>query len=357
MSTTKTVSKRKYYWMIIYFLFGSAIPLFLFLVEFLHSVPQNMDVKTRSNFDDFIPAVLTTYSPLFIYALLAGFFLPLYIVPAYDFFKKSIRDHKINRIRNSFMLAAIGISILVTFADFFSGDSAIWEIKPPKHQPFVDQFVNATSSTTSEAKKIYKNGIDAIITKGVSNWSLTKFSYAFSVFVEAFFLNIFFSLSVLYSAFRRALRREDELEFYKRVNGLVISSLLIFVWLLLRTVNGIEKMNLYPDAALQVADMGVGLLNIFCLFIIILARITNRKVKKIADEILNFAGALGVTIGSVFAYFHKDMLVMYFGKKAALSNYLVFPIVLACIYIAFYAFAISSEYNTRNNIRPSEDEI
>lgn len=347
MTNEKAKPIRQYCWMAAYFLLGSAIPLLILWLEY-----GNAPGTTK----DFIPYVLKAYSPLFVYGWLIGFCLPLFIVPAYDFFKNAIRDKVVNRTRIFFTVTAICISLIVTVADFFGGEPAIWEVKPPHHQNYVAHFINANDTTSKEAKIFYANGLTQSLTK-FSNWSATRISYIFSVFIEALFLNIFFCTCVLYSFFRTALKRIDEIEFYKRINGLIISSMIIFVWLLFRSANYIEKLRLYPSARLQITDAAVGILNIFCLSIIVLARISDRKIKQRAQEILSLLATGGVTAGSVLAFFHRSTIDVFFGKKAGMINFIVIPIFFICIYIAYHTYAIAVDFKKRYGIREQNDEI
>lgn len=347
----------KYYWMAAYFLLGSGIPLILLFIEYGRSIPDNVSTTTVNEFREFIPDVITAYSPLFIYGCLVGFLLPLYIIPAYGFFKTSIRYGKSKRALKRFVIAAICVAVLVAIADFFGGDAAIWEIKPPKHQAFVNHFVNADKNTSIEAKTAYKEGITNTLGEGVSNWSLIRYSYFFSVLIEAFFLNVFFYLCFLYYAFRRALKFEDAQEFYKRGNGLIISSLLVFIWVILRISNGLEKSKLYPSINLHVAEIAVGVLNIMCLFAVVLARLNNKKIRKVAEDIFWLLAALGISISSIFTLLNKESLPDYFGKKAVLANYLVFPVVFLLLYAAYYIVNMGSEFNHEYNIPKDDDDF
>jgi hypothetical protein len=328
--------------MILYFLLGSAIPLILFISEFYSAVPSSK-LLPKDEYHKFIFDVITGYSPLFLYAIIIGFLLPYFLIPAYAYFKTVQFNDRINKTKKGIIKVALGISIVVGFSDFFGGEPAIWEVRPPHHESFISHFL-AANNTTDKAEKInYKNGIKECL-QTINHWSITRFSYIFSVIIEGFFLNLFFFMCFFYSTLRRPLRDNNETEYNKHINGLVISSLLIFGWLLLRAMNSTEKTKLYPDADLQVANIAIGILNILCLVIVTLCTLTNSRIRKAAESLIAIASALGISVGSVVGYINPNILVLFFGRNAAIINYIVFPIVVLLMYFSYLIIDMSKQY-------------
>jgi len=356
MSKVTWNTNSKYYWAIAYFLVGSGIPLLLLITEFRQNVPSSKTGMPVSCFEEFIQAVVTVYSPLFLYGILVGFVLPLCIIPAYEFFKVAITDPDVHKIRRRLTKIAIVVALAVALADVLGGDAAIWEVKPPAHTQFVLQFIKADTSTALKVREDYKSGIEKELSKGMGSWSFTRYAYVCSILMEAFFLNAFYFTCFLFFSFQRALKFHNETDYYKLVNGLILGSLIIFVWLLLRTMNATEKRNLYPDFALQTADIGVGLLNIVCLFIILLARLNNMKVRQRVQEVLSVLGGIGITIASFFAYFNKAWVADYFGKKSGLFGYIVFPIVFLLLWMGYYLVNLGVSYNKKYNVPDIDEE-
>jgi MFS family permease len=350
--------KIKKIWMALYLLLGGAIPLLLFLFEFSASRPAGMEPKL---YNKFIVNVIKAYSPLFLYACIGGFLLPSYVVPAYQYLKSIEVDEKIRRIMKVFARMALGVALLVAVFDFFGGEPAIWEVKPPHHQQFINHFMYADTlikkfpstvimdrtvhdslekieKISSIAKEHYKNKIVEELGKG--RWSVTRYSYFFSVVIEAFFLVSYFFLCFFYYALRRRLKIKDETLYRKQVNGLILSSLLIWFWLILRTMNSLEKDKIYPDHDLQVANAAVGMLNIICLIITVIAGVADSKIRKATESLISIFAAIGISAGSIVGFFNSDILVDFFGKKAGIQNYIVFPIVFLLLGGAFFILSL-----------------
>ncbi|MDR3680637.1 MAG: hypothetical protein P4L41_11790 [Flavipsychrobacter sp.] len=356
-------SSAKYWWMLAYFLLGGAIPLAVFLIEYLNVNLSNLTILERNEYHKFIENVIKVYSPLFIYAWVAGFFLPYYVIEAYSHFKHVIRNKKVIKTRRNVIIACISVATLVAFFDFLGGEPAIWEIKPPINISFVSYFNHADDSIphSIKSKTEYKNSLNYMLLHGDTigvkrdivqvsknshlntNWSITKYSYFFSLLIEAFFLNLFFYTCLFYYGFRHQLKKQNYAQFSKNVNGLIMASLLIFIWLLLRLMNSHEKNQLYPDHDLQIANIAVGILNIICLVFVLLSNM-NDKEQKTAQLFINFISAIGISVTSVFAFKEPTLLLMFFGNKGSLASYVVFPIVFVLLYGAHYIINLGNDY-------------
>ena len=330
--------------MLLYFLLGSGIPLTLFSIEFSQGYSKGI---SNQKYWDLYNKIVMVYSPLFIYAGIAGFLIPNYIIPAYQYFKSLKFNRKIHGARKWAVNICIFISVAVAVTDFNGGATAIWELKPPYTDTLRSHFVQAGISTPIAERVHYKLSIRNSINNGKSSY--TRYAYFFSVLIEAFFLNLFFFNSFFYAAFRKSLKKQNERQYYKGINGLIISSLLIFIWLLLRSMNTAEKQFLYPDKELQTANVAIGCLNLICLVAVTISSIADAKVRKLAQEILAIATTLGISIASIFGYFNQNSLVEYFGRQGSIYNYVVFPIVFVLLFAANYVIELGSEYNDDND--------
>lgn len=346
---------KKNHWAVLYFFIGGGIPLLTFLLEFVNIQPDKI---SGGVLDRFPFCVITAYSPLFLYACIGGFLLPLYIIPAYDYLKSVELNDRIHRVRKRLVKAAFGLSIIVAFSDFYGGAYAIWEVRPPYHSGSISHFMNADSIAKKAkkndsiedqflaAQKKYKIEIATEIIER-KHPSFTRYTYFFSVLIEAFFLICYFFLCFLYQSLQRPLKEKDQDAYFRQIGGLTISNLLIWFWLILRAMNSAEKEKLYPDADLQVANISVAFCNIACLLAIFISSLNDKKMQKVAEITIGIIAGLGISIGSVVGYFNSDKLVLFWGKNASIYNYVVFPFFIIFIYAVYFMNSLAKEFTAQ----------
>ena len=241
--------------------------------------------------------VLFAYAHLFLFPVFFGPFVVFLLVPVASYV---LCTPEIRRHRKAVAVLIVLLTLLVTVADGFFGNHAIWEISDAVTTESMSSHFKEPSPDTAEG---YADSINSHI-HIVGDWSLVRYLYLVSLFVQTFvMLTFFLVLSVL------ALHDPENSAEAVRKQSLTIRMGLGYVfcltWLILRLAFVFtEKARLYPSAETLTIGNAVilGLFGLAFLYLVVMLWIKYHKIPEAISTILSVSGLTTVAVVKLFGF-------------------------------------------------------
>lgn len=329
--------RNRWFVTISYFFLCGMLPLITLVYDF--GISEFTEVTTK------------IYSDLFFYALTAGFLIPFFLYKPF----RLLWDARPKKRTKLILMVSLALALATTTLDFFRGNHAIWEVNEEYHKQTFYVNERGKSLTLSEfyltpsdslAREHYAGFINnAASIKNFNQWSVTRFAYVTSVFIQSFFMYLFMFAATILFARHRSLEKHEN--YKESVASLLICGLLILMWLLLKLSSDFEKQALYETINLKISNLIIPIL--LTLALLFSSVVYYNRFQEYIKPVLTIASTIGISGITIFSVFNKDFLATWFGRKAEIGNYFVILIFFVILAFVFQLITEESEDEDLSN--------